>query len=47
MLVLIPWLIFGVGLAVIGYRLLRCRAACRRCRGGRLAACCAAGRMLS
>jgi hypothetical protein len=37
LLVLVPWLIFGVGLAVICYRLLRRRAARRRGRGSRLA----------
>jgi hypothetical protein len=30
LLVLAPWLIFGAGLAVIGYRLLSRRAARRR-----------------
>jgi hypothetical protein len=35
LLVLIPWLIFGAGLAAIGWRLLSSRTACRRRRGGR------------
>jgi len=35
MLPLVPWLIFGGCLAVIGYRLLSSRAASRRSRGGR------------
>jgi hypothetical protein len=30
LLVLAPWLIFGAGLAAIGYRLLHRRAACHR-----------------
>jgi hypothetical protein len=34
-LVLVPWLIFGVGLAVICWRLLSSRTACRRRRDGR------------
>jgi hypothetical protein len=34
-LVLVPWLIFGAGLAVIGWRLLSSRTAGRRRRGGR------------
>jgi hypothetical protein len=36
LLVLVPWLVFGIGLAVIGFRLLgrRCAAA-RRDRGSR------------
>jgi hypothetical protein len=34
LLVLVPWLIFGAGLAVIGCRVLSSRAACRRRRRG-------------
>ena len=35
LLVLLPWLIFGAGVAVIGCRLLSSRAACRRRRNSR------------
>jgi hypothetical protein len=36
LLVLVPWLIFGIGLVAIGFRLLgRRRAALRRHRGNR------------
>jgi len=34
-LVLVPWLIFGAGLAVVGWRVLRSRTASRRKRGRR------------
>jgi hypothetical protein len=34
LLVLVPWLIFGAGLAVIGCRVLSSRAACRVMRPG-------------
>jgi len=32
LLVLVPWLIFGAGMAVIGYRLLRRQGTARRYR---------------